>query len=166
MITTTIASQVMGVGSTGKPKKNPEGLSFIWFIAKKMEIYTFWLLNGKNYYNDVILDKCKKIQANLYVIKPKLGWIMYSRVSSSSENEKENVMFTMKKTSNYLPSDIHLISTKRDTALFEPNIEEIRNLEKIGTKPKGNQERERESLVKQMFKQHNHQRMSTKNTIQ
>lgn len=144
MITTTIASQVMGVGSTGKPKKNPEGLSFIWFIAKKMEIYTFGLLNGKNYYSDLILDKCKKIQANPHVIKPKLGWIMYSRVSSSSENETENVMFTMKKTSNYLPSDIHLISTKRDTALFEPNIEEIRNLEKIGTKPKGNQERERE----------------------
>ena len=60
-----------------------------------------------------------------------------------------NFMLAMKKMSSYISSNIHLLSIKGDTALFEPNIKELRNLEKIGRKPKDKQERD--NLVMQMF---------------
>ena len=79
-----------------------------------------------------------------------LGWIISGTASSSTDNEKKNTVFPMAPASSYLPADIHLITTKRESTLFEPNIEELWNLETIKVKPKGSQERE--DLVMQTFK--------------
>ena len=56
----------------------------------------------------------------------------------------------MAPASSYFPADIHLMTTKRDSALFEPSIEEPWNFETIKVKQKDNQERE--DLVMQTFK--------------
>ena len=66
---------------------------------------------------------------------------MFSRVSSSTDNDQEYFMLAIAKTSSYVPSNINLISTKKNTALFEPNVEEPWNTEKTGIKPKNNQEK-------------------------
>ena len=66
---------------------------------------------------------------------------MFSTVSSSTDNDQEYFMLAITKTSSYLPSDINLISTKKNTGLFEPNVEEPWNTEKTGIKPKNNQEK-------------------------
>ena len=72
----------------------------------------------------------------------KLGWIISGTASSSTDSEKENTVFPMAPESSYLPADIHLMTTKRDSKLFEPNIEELWKLETIKVKPNDNQERE------------------------
>ena len=119
-------------------------------LPKDIETYTLGLLIGNDYYSDIILDERKKTQDNLYVINSKLGWIISARVSSTNDNEKENVMFTMTPASSCLPANIYLMIMETDFALFEPNIEELWNLETIGIKSKDNQERD--SSVMQMFK--------------
>ena len=108
-------------------------------MPKRIETDTLELLIGNDYYNDIILDERKKIQDNLYVINSKLGWIISGRVSSTNGNEKENDMFAMTPASSCLPANIHLMNTERDPTLFEPNIEELSNLETIGIKSKHNQ---------------------------
>ena len=50
-------------------------------------------------------------------------------------------MLAIAKTPSYVPSNINLICTKKNTALFEPNVEEPWNTEKTGIKPKNNQEK-------------------------
>ena len=57
----------------------------------------------------------------------------------------------MTPASSCLPASIHLMTTERDYALFETNIEELWNLETIGIKSKDNQERD-DMVVMQMFK--------------
>ena len=108
-------------------------------MPKRIEMDTLELLIGNDYYNDIILDERKKIQDNLYVINSKLGWIISGRVSSTNGNEKENDIFAMTPASSCLPANIHLMNTERDPTLFEPNIEELSNLETIGIKSKHNQ---------------------------
>ena len=44
----------------------------------------------------------------------------------------------MTPVSSCLPANIHLMTTERDPSLFEPNIEEVLNLETIGIKSKDN----------------------------
>ena len=119
-------------------------------MPKNVETYTLGLLIGNDYYNDIILDERKKMQDNLYVINSKLGWIISGKASSTNDNDKENVMFGVTPTSSYLPGDIHLMTTERNSALFEPNIDEVWNLETIGIKSKDNQEED--NLVIQIFR--------------
>ena len=118
-------------------------------MPKNIETYTLGLLIDNDYYNDIILES-KKIQDNLYVINSKLEWFVYGKVSSTNGNEKENVMFAMTPASSCLPANIHLMTTERDSSLFEPNIKELWNLETIEIKSKDNQERC--DLVMQMLK--------------
>ena len=66
---------------------------------------------------------------------------MFSRVSSSTDNDQEYFILAIAKESSYVLSNINLISTKKNTALFEPNVEEPWNTEKTGIKPKNNQEK-------------------------
>ena len=80
----------------------------------------------------------------------KLGRIISGKVSLTNDNEKENFMFAMAPASSGLPVNIHLITTDRGSALFEPNIEELWNLETSGIKSRDNQERD--DLVMHMFK--------------
>ena len=118
-------------------------------MPKNIETYTLGLLIDNDYYNDIILES-KKIQDNLYVINSKLEWFVSGKVSSINGNEKENVMFAMAPASSCLPANIHLMTTERDSSLFEPNIKELWNLETIEIKSKDNQERC--DLVMQMLK--------------
>ena len=69
--------------------------------------------------------KCK------IVFMSKLGWIISGKVSLTNDNEKENFMFAMVPASSGLPVNIHLTTTDRGSALFEPNIEELWNLEQV-----------------------------------
>ena len=56
-------------------------------LPKDIKTYTLGLLIGNDYYSDIILDKRKKTQNNLYVINSKLGWIISARVSSTNDND-------------------------------------------------------------------------------
>ena len=105
-------------------------------LPKDIETYTLGLLIGNDYYNDIILDKRKKIQDNLYAINSKLGWIISGKVSSTNDNEKENVMFAIAPASSCLLANIHPMTMERGSTLFEPNTEELWNLETIGIKSK------------------------------
>ena len=125
-------------------------IPYLIHCQKSIETYTLGLLIGNDYYNENTLDERKKIQDSLYDISSKLGWIISGLVSSTNGNEKENVMFSMTSASRCLPANIHLVSTDRDSALFEPNIEELWNLGTTGIKSKDNQGRD--DLVMQIFK--------------
>ena len=59
-------------------------------------------------------------------------------------------MFTMTPTWSYLPFHIHRIVIEKDSALFEPNAEDVRSLERVRIKLKKNQERD--NLVMQKLK--------------
>ena len=56
-------------------------------LPKNIETYTFGMLIGNDYYNDLILDERKKIQENLYII---------NRFSLTNGNEKENTDISIK----------------------------------------------------------------------
>ena len=80
---------------------------------KDKETYTFGLLIGNDNYNDIILNERKKVQDDLHVINSKLGWVVSGRVSSTNDNEKENVMLAMTPASSCLPAITHLMTTER-----------------------------------------------------
>ena len=118
-------------------------------LPKNIETYKLGLLIANDYYNGIILGKCKKIQDNPYVINSEVEWILSCRASSTNGSEQENVIFAMTPVSSCLPSNIHPMAMERDSVLFEANIEELWNLETIGIKSNINQERD--DLVMQMF---------------
>ena len=56
-------------------RKIQKNFSLADTLPKDIDTYTLGLLIGNDYYHDIILDKRKKIQDNLYVINSKFGWM-------------------------------------------------------------------------------------------
>ena len=62
-------------------------------LPSQMETYTLGILIGNDHYYDIMLDKREVVQANLYVLKSKSGWILsgattVGELQDSKQNEK------------------------------------------------------------------------------
>ena len=56
-----------------------------------METYTLGILIVNDHYYDIMLDKREVVQANLYVLKSKLGWILSGTTTvGESQDSKQN----------------------------------------------------------------------------
>ena len=96
-----------------------------------------------------MLDTRTKIQDNLYLVKSKLGWIMSGRTITTDFQTDESTMFSIRSSSR-LPRDIHFMNEEDRTNLFEPNVEDMWNLESIGIKP--DDPKEKDDIALEMFK--------------
>ena len=118
-------------------------------LPSKVETYTLGLLIGNDHYYDIMLDTRTKIQDNLYLVKSKLGWIVSGRTITTDFQTDESTMFAITSSSR-LPRDIHFMNEEDRTNLFEPNVEDMWNLESIGIKP--DDPKEKDNIALEMFK--------------
>ena len=60
-------------------------------LPSQMETYTLGILIVNDHYYDIMLDKREVVQANLYVLKSKLGWILSGTTTvGESQDSKQN----------------------------------------------------------------------------
>ena len=135
-----------GCQFNSKSKKNPEGLSSTWYIAKKYRnIHTWiadwqWLLQwhypGK--YKIIFMSSIRSLNGS-YLAEFHQPMAMRKKMSCLQWHQRQAVSQL-----------IFILWLERDSSLFEPNIKELWNLETIEIESKDNQERR--DLVMQMLK--------------
>ena len=92
-----------------------------------------------------------QVQDDLYLIKSTLSWMLSGRLScSNSEKVIENAMFIITETSTLLPLRVHHLAHESTADIFEPNIEDLWNLNMISTKKPN--KLEDDDAIRQAFK--------------
>ena len=114
------------------------------------ESSTLGILIGNDYYDDIVLDERKKLQSGLHIIKTKFGWILSGKMTVKKDGTPENTLFVMTQTSSRLPPEVHKMHSENTLSAFQPQIEDLWNLETIGINPKSKDERD--DLVMESFK--------------
>ena len=100
---------------------------------------------------NLFLGDIIQTQDGLYLIKYKLGWVISGRLShSNSETVMENAMFSITSTSTLLPPDIHHLANNSTAGIFEPNTEDLWNLDTIGIKERN--KLQDDDSIRQAFK--------------
>ena len=129
---------------TGSKKRRPNNTSclqnweYLWkdkaladTLPTELETSAIDLLIGKDYYLDLILPQRVEIQPGLYMLGPKLGWILAGRTFDSVQKTEEQSFLVItygtevgRKTNDF---------TRVDEALpTKPNLEDFWRLETIG----------------------------------
>ena len=98
-----------------------------------MQISTLGLLIVNYYHHELILRGRIKVQDGLYLIKPKLSWILSGGLfCRNSETVMENVMFIVTQILALLPLEVHHLAHESTAGIFESK--DLWNLDMIGIK--------------------------------
>ena len=94
-------------------------ISRSWHFVSTSATSALGLLIGNYYYHELIFGERIQVQAGLYLIKPKLSWILSGRLSCrNSETVMENVMFIVTQISAVLPLEVHHLAHESTADIF------------------------------------------------
>ena len=100
-------------------QQNLKKISRSWHFVSTSATSTLGLLIGNYCYHELILGKRIQVQGGLYLIKPKLSWILSGRLSCrNSETVMENVMFIVTQILAVLALEVHHLAHESTADIF------------------------------------------------
>ena len=100
-------------------------------LHKETESSSVELLIGNDYYLDTILPQKIEVQAGLYMLGSKLGWILSGRTSEITNDTTESSMLIMTYGTE-IQKEASMFTEADKSLPLKPNFEDFWRLESIG----------------------------------
>ena len=102
-------------------------------LPSALETSSVDFLMGNDYYLDVIVPQKIEIQAGLYLLGSKLGWILSGRTCKEADNKGEASMLILTYSTD-INRETTLMTCTDSSLPLKPNLEDFWSLESIGIK--------------------------------